>query len=66
MAEKQTNNSMAFTCEEFASAFKISRTKVFAEIKEGRLEARKCGKRTIISAQAAENWFQSLTVRKAS
>ncbi len=38
----------------------ISRTRTFAEIKAGRLIAKKCGKRRLIRLADAEAWLNSL------
>lgn len=49
--------------EEFAAWARISRTKVFFEIKTGRLAARKLGDRTLIHPDDAQKWFRSLPLR---
>ena len=46
----------AFSPDEFATRNSIGRTTVFAEIKSGRLEARKVGNRTIITREAEKAW----------
>jgi excisionase family DNA binding protein len=51
---------MAYSVEQFAEATDISRSSLYEEIKAGRLVARKCGKRTIISVHDAEAWLESL------
>jgi hypothetical protein len=50
----------AFSPDEFATRNSIGRTTVFAEIKSGRLEARKVGNRTIITREAEKAWQKSL------
>jgi excisionase family DNA binding protein len=45
---------------EFCERYGTGRTTAYLEIKAGRLRARKCGKRTIISEDDAENWLGSL------
>jgi len=50
----------AFTLEEFCSRYGIGRTAAYKEINRGRLEARKHGKRTMISRDAARRWFAGL------
>ncbi len=49
-----------------AAKIGCSRAKVFMEIKAGRLEARKMGKRTIILDEAIDAYLHSLPVRKVS
>lgn len=51
----------AYTIADFARAFRIGRTKVYAEISAGRLVARKSGKRTLILLSDAEHWAANLT-----
>jgi excisionase family DNA binding protein len=46
--------------DEFAKAIGVGRTIIFAEIKAGRLRARKFGKRTLIYDQEGRAWFESL------
>lgn len=54
---------IAYDIDSFAKLFSIGRTKIYEEIREGRLRALKCGRRTIITAQAADEWLQSLSPR---
>ena len=41
----------------------VGRSTVFEEIRTGRLEARKVGRKTLITRSAIENWLQKLPVR---
>ena len=50
----------AFGIDEFCQLFGVGRTTTYSEIKVGRLRARKVGARTIIAADDANNWLQSL------
>jgi excisionase family DNA binding protein len=52
----------AMSIEQFCERYEIGRTTAYAEIKEGRLRARKCGKRTVIADDDAEDWLQHLPV----
>jgi len=52
----------AMSIEQFCDRYEIGRTTAYAEIREGRLRARKCGKRTIIADDDADNWLQHLPV----
>ena len=38
----------------------IGRTRLYGEIKEGRLRVRKCGRRTIIRVEDLDAWLDSL------
>jgi excisionase family DNA binding protein len=48
--------------DEFCSRYGPSRTKVYQELKSGRLRARKIGTRTIIVEDDAEAWLRHLPV----
>ena len=52
----------AMSIDEFCQRYRIGRTTTYTEIKEGRLRARKCGKRTIITDDDSEDWLQRLPV----
>lgn len=49
-----------YTLEEFSTAFGIGKTKIYALLKSGELSARKIGRRTVIPAEAAQRWAESL------
>lgn len=57
------NSRGAYTILDFTQNFGISRTRAFAEIKAGRLAALKCGRRTLITQEAAEEWLHNLPAR---
>jgi excisionase family DNA binding protein len=50
----------AFSIDEFAQQFSIGKTKIYQEIKEGRLCAVKSGHRTLITMEAAKEWLSNL------
>ena len=51
---------------EFCQRYGTGRTTAYQEIKLGRLRARKCGKRTIITDDDAEDWLLRLPVVEAA
>jgi excisionase family DNA binding protein len=53
-------SASAFSIDDFCSRFGIGRTKVYEEIRSGRLEAVKVGRRTLITEQAGQEWLRSL------
>jgi excisionase family DNA binding protein len=55
---------LGFSVEEAASASNCGRTTIFQEIREGRLKARKIGRRTIILDEDLRAWLAALRVRK--
>ena len=50
----------AYSLVTFASRHGISRSKIYGEIRAGRLTARKIGDRTIILAEDGKAWRESL------
>lgn len=54
------NDVVAYSIDAFAKAHHTGRTKVYTEIKAGRLRAIKMGKRTLITADAAREWLNNL------
>jgi hypothetical protein len=50
----------AYSLVSFASRHAISRSKIYGEIRAGRLIARKIGDRTIILAEDGRAWRESL------
>lgn len=53
---------LAHSIKEAANILGIGVTKVYKEIGEGRLKARKFGKRTLITGDALENWLNALPI----
>jgi excisionase family DNA binding protein len=49
-----------FTLPEFVGLYSISRTSAYREIKDGRLKATKCGRRTLIARSDADAWLSQL------
>jgi excisionase family DNA binding protein len=56
----ETSPQRVFSIEEFCRNFGVGRTKVYEELKLGRLRARKIGRRTIITAEDAGSWLRRL------
>lgn len=52
----------AMSIDEFCSRYGPGRTKVYQELKSGRLRARKIGTRTVIAEDDAEDWLRHLPV----
>lgn len=50
----------ALTINDFCRRFSVGRTFAYAEIKAGRLIARKAGNRTVILHSDSERWAESL------
>ena len=52
--------------QEFGERYGICRSSTYIEIREGRLKARKVGRRTVIALEDAEAWFAALERVKAA
>ena len=61
MVENMTNpEPLAVTIPDACGMIGLGRTKLYAEIAAGRLEARKVGKRTLIPVASLRSWLSSL------
>lgn len=49
-----------FSIDAFCRTYGICRSLASVEIREGRLRARKAGRRTIVATEDAEDWFSKL------
>jgi hypothetical protein len=56
---------LAFPMSEVQDRLGISRSKAYEEIAAGRLIARKCGARTLITFASAQEWLDSLPLLAA-
>ena len=61
-----TDNYVVMTVREFAAAHKIGVTQIYREIAAGRLVARKLGRKTLITGEAAKAWRDALPVMKVA
>ena len=60
MSIDQHAAKLAYTVSEFQKATGLGRTRVYEEIKAGRLRLTKVGKRSIITTDDAHAWLQAL------
>ncbi len=60
--KERRDRQRAMSIAEFCGRYGPGRTTIYQEIKLGRLRAHKCGKRTIITEDDAEDWLRSLPV----
>ena len=51
---------LAYPINDFAEALGIGRSKIYEEIRDGRLQAKKLGSRTLITAKAASEYLSNL------
>ena len=58
--QKPMAHKRGIECSEFSARYGPGRTKTYEEIKSGRLRVRKCGKRSIITEDDAEDWLRCL------
>ena len=59
-------SQIALSILDAAKAAGVGRTTIAAALKTGRLRARKCGARTLITEQELEAWVASLPQHKGS
>jgi hypothetical protein len=57
---------LAYSPKAFQRAYSVGHTKLYAEIKTGRLIVRKLGHRTLIDVAEAQRWFENLPVGGAA
>jgi excisionase family DNA binding protein len=57
---------LAYPINDFADAVGIGRSKIYEEIRDGRLQAKKLGSRTLITAEAASEYLSRLPNAKAA
>ena len=58
--KREPEEANAYSVRETCRRYSVGKTFLYAEIKEGRLKARKAGRRTLIAADDAARWFQNL------
>lgn len=58
--------TQAFTVEAFCTAYGVGRSYLYEEIAAGRIEVRKAGRRTLIPAESARQWFDALPSGRAA
>lgn len=64
-AQPSKEVTLAHTIDGATRSSKCGRTKVYDEIRKGRLRARKIGRRTIILDADLKDWLASLPTREA-
>ena len=65
-ADFMNTQKISYTIPEFCAAAGIGRSTVYEEIKSGRLSAVKCRNRTLIPAESARVWLDSLKADAAT
>ena len=59
------NKRVAYSIDEVCKDVNVGRSKIYEEIKSGRLLARKIGRRTLILADDLQTWLESLPIVEA-
>lgn len=59
-SEGNAKTPLAYTIDEAVKITSISRSKLYIEIKSGRLQIREVGRRTIIPPQSLQEWLDHL------
>lgn len=65
MSQNAELQKLALSIPEFCLVVGIGRSRAYEEIKAGRLPILKCGRRTLISRAAIEEWLARLSEQKA-
>lgn len=60
----QVSPRLFYSIAEFRSLTSLSKTRIFEELKAGRLIGKKCGRRTLLPVSEVEAWIASLEGRK--
>jgi Helix-turn-helix domain len=60
------NTPVAYTIPDFCAHYGIGRSLTYELIADGKLIARKAGRRTLIDADSAARWYASLPVGVAA
>lgn len=63
MSQEAELPKLALSIPEFCSVVGIGRSRAYEEIKAGRLRIVKCGRRTLISRDAINEWLAQLQSR---
>jgi len=58
------DTKIAFTVDEAARQASLGRDRIYAAIRDGRLEARKAGRRTVVTADAIKRFINALPALK--
>ncbi len=65
MSSNTAAQKLALSIPEFCHAVGIGRSRVYEEIKAGRLRILKCGRRTLIANEAVTEWLARLSTERA-
>jgi hypothetical protein len=66
-AERERRTRLrALSIREFSQVYGPGRTRVYEELKSGRLRGRKVGRRTVITQDDAEDWLRRLPIIEVS
>lgn len=65
-ARLSVTEKVAFDINEFCEAFGVGRSFVYQELAEGRLKAKKVGRKNLITKQQADEWLAALPDARAA
>lgn len=60
------SGTQVLTIAEMCTAYRISKNRVFGEMKAERLPAKRIGSRVLISREDAQTWWNTLPSRRAA
>jgi len=62
--DTSTSRPHFLSIQEFGTIYGVGKTKVYALINAGVIDARKVGRRTMVTAESAQRWAASLPVKQ--
>lgn len=66
MKPNSTTDAQILTIAEMCATYRVSRNRVFSEMKAGRLPAKRLGRRVLIGRVDADAWWHGLQNREAA
>jgi excisionase family DNA binding protein len=60
LMEKKMNLTRTMSIKEFCNEYRVGTTRLYEEVKHGRIRLRKLGRKSLISRDEAERWLKNL------
>jgi excisionase family DNA binding protein len=65
-ASRQRHDRRGYSVADLLRLYPVGKTKIYAEIKAGRLRPTKIGRRTMFTAEAVDDWLSTLEQKSAA
>lgn len=66
MSRTEDQPKLSYSVAEFARLTSLSKAQTYIEIKAGRLQTRKAGRRTLVTAEEARRWVEALPAHQGT